>query len=60
MCWLREHAVSHHKLAVQLWRQSGRTDIVLLEQAEKFANAFCVQFQARVILRSRRAGLRRN
>ena len=31
-----EHAVSHHKLAVQFRRQSGRTDIVvLLEQTKQ-------------------------
>ena len=36
VCWLGEHAVSHHKLAVQFRRQSGRTDIVvLLEQTKQ-------------------------
>ena len=28
VCWLGEHAVSHHNLAVQFRRQSGRADIV--------------------------------
>ena len=36
LCWLGEHAVSHHELAVQFRRQSGRTDIVaLLEQTKQ-------------------------
>ena len=35
VCWLGEHAVRHHKLAVQFRCHSGRTDIVLLEQTEQ-------------------------
>ena len=35
VCWLGEHAVSHHKLAVQFRRQSGRTDVVVLLEADQ-------------------------
>ena len=36
VCWLGEHAASHHKLTVQFRRQSGRTDtVVLLEQTKQ-------------------------
>ena len=36
VCRLGEHAVSHHKLAAQFRRPSGRTDIVVfLEQTKQ-------------------------
>ena len=36
VCWLGEHAVSHHKLAVQFRRRSGRTNMVVsLEQTKQ-------------------------
>ena len=35
VCWLGEHAVSQHKLAVQSRLQSGHTDIVVLVEQTK-------------------------